>query len=60
MNFVFLDLYLSKYEDWVTPQSILGVIVVTHVKIGKLTCGSRLHSQLLEDSNFFYNAFYRP
>lgn len=53
-------MYLSEYEDWISPQSILGVIVVTHAEIGELTRGSRSHSQLLEDSVFFYDAFYRP
>ena len=54
------DLYPSEYKDWVHPQSILGVIVVMHSEIGELTRGNRLHSELLADSIFFYNALYKP
>jgi len=53
MNVVCSDLYLSKYKDWFTPQSILEVIVVIHANIGELTHGNRSHSQILEDFVFF-------
>jgi len=36
------------------------VIVVIHAEVGELTRGNRSHSELLQDSVFFYNALYRP
>ena len=38
----------------------MGVIVVIHAEVGELTRGNRSHSELLQDSVFFYNALYRP
>ena len=56
----FIDLYPSMYEDWICPQSIIGVLYVLHVDIGELGRGSRTHKELLNDSLLFYNAMYFP
>jgi hypothetical protein len=54
------DLYPSHFQDWVDPESVLQVVCVTHADIGEVTKGDRTHKQLLEDSIFFYNAWYHP
>jgi len=51
---------LSKFIDWVHPQSIIGVIVVLHIDIGEHTRGLRSQAELLKDRIFFYDATYVP
>jgi len=51
-------LYPFGCQDWIDPQSILGVIVVIHGEIGEVTRGSQTHTKLLDNNIFFYNAKY--
>lgn len=30
------DLYLSEYEDWVDPKSVINIIMVVHADIGEM------------------------
>ena len=54
------DLYLSEYEDWVDPKSVINIIMVVHADIGEMYRGGRTHKEMLDDSLFFYNARYYP
>lgn len=58
--FKLTDLYPSHYEDWIDAKSITGPINVIHADIGELGRGGRTHKELLQDSLFFYNAYYHP
>ena len=56
----FADLYLSDFTDWMSPKSILDVIVVVHAEIGEAQHGNQSHKELLQNNVFFYNAKYIP
>lgn len=53
-------LYLSYFDNWVHPESILSVIYVLHVEIGESTRSGRSHRSLLENGTFFLRAVYVP
>ena len=55
-----VDLYLSKYVDWVDIQSLMGIIRVIHAEVGKPYQQGRTDKEILRESLFFYNAFYYP
>jgi hypothetical protein len=53
-------LYLSYWDDWVLPTSVLDVILVVHHEIGEAGCNVRSHRQFLENGTFFLRAVYIP
>jgi hypothetical protein len=53
-------LYLSYFDNWVHPESILSVIYVLHVEIGEAIRNGRSHRSLLENGTFFLRAVYVP
>jgi hypothetical protein len=57
---LYTDLYPSTHRDWINPRSVLQPICVTHADVGEASKGTRNHKELLENSVFFYNAWYHP
>jgi hypothetical protein len=53
-------LYLSYWDDWVLPTSVLDIILLMHHEIGEAGCNGRSHRQLLENGTFFLRAVYIP
>lgn len=53
-------LYQSYFEDWVDPDSILGVIMVVHSDVGEATRNGRSYKELLDVGIFFSNLVYVP
>ena len=51
-------LYQSYFEDWVDPDSILGVIMVVHSDVGEATRNGRSYKELLDKTIFFSNLVY--
>jgi hypothetical protein len=48
-------------EDWVSPRSIVTVIVAMHYEIGEETQGARTYAELRENGIYFYRYTYvRP
>lgn len=55
-NFV----YTSYWEDWVSPECVLDVILVLHHEIGEALRNGRTHKQLLENGTFYLRGVYVP
>lgn len=53
-------LYLSYFDNWVHPESILSVVYVLHAEIGESTRNGRSHRSLLENGTFYLRAVYVP
>ena len=53
-------LYASYWDDWVSPSSVLDVILVLHHEIGEAGRNGRSYKQLLDNGTFFLKAVYVP
>lgn len=54
-------LYLSYWDDWIDPASVMDVILVLHYEIGAaMIRSSRSYKQLLDNGTFFLRAVYVP
>lgn len=53
-------LYASYWDDWVSPSSVLDVILVVHHEIGEASRNSKSSKQLLANGTFFLKAVYVP
>ena len=53
-------LYASYWEDWMSPECVLDVILVLHHEIGEALRNGRIHKQLLENGTFFLRGMYVP
>lgn len=53
-------LYPSFCEDWVSPRSIVTVIVVHHHEVGEQSRGPRTHADLRDNGIYFYKYTYVP
>lgn len=51
-------LYSFPSKDWVDPISLIGLIIVVHVKVGEQAHGSLTYKELLKIDFFFYHSNY--
>jgi hypothetical protein len=58
--FLHVDLYLSYFDDWVDPDSILSVIYVLHIEVGEAIRNGRSYWSLLDNGTFFFKEVYVP